>query len=101
MKRKRVFEGDCEPEDLFCEIEEEEEEDVEGFVEEPHLEKLPVRRGPTSRSHCSSQAKLESDYIPVSDEDMDDELYVDSDEEVVVYCPTSGRKSRAKRNRAF
>ena len=84
---------------MFCEIEQE-EEFGEGFVETPHLQKLPIRRGPTSRSHCSSQAELESDYIPVSDEDMNDELYVDSDEEVVVYCLTSGRKFRAKKRKA-
>ena len=95
LKRKREFEGDSEPEDLFCESEEEEE-----FVPPEPLHKLPVRRGPTSRSHCSSQSALEADYIPSSDEDIDQPHPDDSDVEVEVYLPSSGRKSRAKKRKA-
>ncbi|KAE8771711.1 WD repeat-containing protein 43 [Hordeum vulgare] len=87
LKRKRVFEGDSEPEDLFFEAEEEEEE---GFVEPTPLKKLPIRAGPTTRSHCSSEDILEEDYVPLSDDGIDGE--VDSDDEVVLYCSTSGRK---------
>ncbi|KAE8821383.1 hypothetical protein D1007_00521 [Hordeum vulgare] len=94
LKRKRVFEGDSKPEDLFCEAEEEEEE---GFVEPTHVEKLPIRRGPTTRSHCSSEDIFEEEYVPLSDDGTDGE--VDSDDEVVLYYSSSGRKSRSKKKK--
>ncbi|KAE8768101.1 MATE efflux family protein 3, chloroplastic [Hordeum vulgare] len=71
FKRKRVSEGDSELEDLFCEAEEEEEE---GFVEPTPLEKFPIRRGPTTRSHCSLEDILEEDYVPLSDDGTDEKL---------------------------
>ena len=96
LKRKRVFEGDSEPEDLFCEQEEEEEE---CHFQPPPLQKIPVRRGPTTRAHCSSEVVLDSDFTPFSDEDVDDEDVWDSEEEFVNTCHSSGRKSRAKKRK--
>ncbi|KAE8805466.1 WD repeat-containing protein 43 [Hordeum vulgare] len=94
LKRKTVFEGDSEREDLFCEAEEEEEE---GFVEPAPMKKLPIKRGPTTRSHCSSEDILEEDYVPLSDDGNYGE--VDSDDEVVLYCSLSGRKPRSKKKK--
>ena len=62
------------------------------------LKKLPVKRGPTTRSHCSQASKPLPDYIPdegfVEEEDSDDCF-----PELAHILPC-GRKTRAKKMQA-
>jgi len=64
------YEGDTEVEDPF-EVEEDRtfEQEEETIVEPvKKKQKLPVRRGPTTRSHRSKLPEVEPDFRPSSDE---------------------------------
>ena len=89
------MEGDTDPEDLFCKEDSSDEDEV--LVHQALAQKLPVRRGPTDRSHISSVATIEPDYVPSSDENMEDVKCELSDEEEIRYVPNTGNRSRAKK----
>lgn len=86
-----------EPEDLFnasdC-------SDVD--KDEPvtvNKKKEPVRKGPTSRSHCSQQSTTTPDWLPSDDEGPDGDLDPEDDDgfEKLSWALPKGRKSRAKK----
>ncbi|KAM0870458.1 hypothetical protein ACQ4PT_039971 [Festuca glaucescens] len=73
LKRKKVesmrhCEGDTDVEDLYPV----EDTDLDECIAICTLKKLPVKRGPTSRSHCSSANKCKPDYVPSSDDNFAD-----------------------------
>jgi hypothetical protein len=100
------YEGDTEVEDLFEMEEEEEEEEKEEEVnvvarEEPPMQqpakkrkKLPVRRGPTTRSHSSVLQEVRPDFNPSSDEEDHGLLFEDEDDghEPLSFVLTKGNK---------
>jgi hypothetical protein len=97
LKRKkfeamRHYEGDAEPEDLFVKSDSEDSDDC---IPIGNYKKLPVKKGPTNRSHGCSSSSMKAEFVP-SDDNFEGE---DSDECVPVLLP-SGRKSRAKKMKA-
>ena len=76
--------------DLFCEEDSSNEDEV--LVQQAPPQKLPVRRGPTDRSHCSSAATTELDFVPSSDEDMEEVKCELLDEEEIRYVPDTGKR---------
>ena len=80
---------------IFYEEDSSDEDEV--LVQQAPAQKLPVRRGPTDRSHISSVATIEPDYVPSSDENMEDVKCELSDEEEIRYVPNTGKRSRAKK----
>lgn len=96
------YEGDTEVEDLF-ELEDdvnvvsEEEQPIQEPVKK--RQKLPVRRGPTTRSHSSVLEEVKPDFKPSSDEE-ETGLLLDSEDdgfEPLAFVLPKGRKSRAKK----
>ncbi|KAE8782356.1 hypothetical protein D1007_44274 [Hordeum vulgare] len=90
------------------EEEEDEDEDVDDFArEEPPMQKyakrrkkLEVRKGPTTRSHCSVLEEVIRDFIPSEDEE-DDWLFEEEDDghESPSFVLPKGRKSKAKKRK--
>ncbi|KAM0827833.1 hypothetical protein ACQ4PT_067931 [Festuca glaucescens] len=73
LKRKKVESmrhcvGDTDVEDLYPVEDTDSDECIAIYT----LKKLPVKRGPTSRSHCSSANKCKPDYVPSSDDNFAD-----------------------------
>ncbi|KAM0870289.1 hypothetical protein ACQ4PT_040090 [Festuca glaucescens] len=73
LKRKKVesmrhCEGDIDVEDLYPV----EDTDSDECIPICTFKKLPVKRRPTSRSHCSSANKCKPDYVPSSDDNFAD-----------------------------
>ena len=106
-KEQLHYEGDTEVEELF-DIEEDEEEDSEKEKEPPmkaagkKRQKLPVRRGPTTRTHSNVLEDLKPDFRPSSDEE-DTGLLLDSEDdqfEPLAFVLPKGRKSRAMKRPA-
>ena len=96
------YEGDTEVEDLF-ELDEgdtvvsEEEEAVSLAAKKK--QKLPVRRGPTTRSHSSVLEEVQPDWKPSSDEE-EKGLLKDSEDDgyqPLAFVLPQKRKSRAKK----
>ncbi|KAM0830374.1 hypothetical protein ACQ4PT_066253 [Festuca glaucescens] len=86
-KRKRVashqFCKDEEAEDIFCDLDgSDDSNDCELLSEAiPVMEKkLPVRKGTTTRSHCSQQSTTPADYMPSDDEGQDGDLDPEDDD---------------------
>ena len=103
MKRKRSdpavhCEGDTEDEDIFAASENEEDDVTEPECVPVKRKKLPVRKGPTERSHCSQQIITPADYLP-SDDEQDTEFNAEDDDgfELMSWVQPKGRKSRAKK----
>ncbi|KAM0871121.1 hypothetical protein ACQ4PT_039587 [Festuca glaucescens] len=91
LKRKKVesmrhCESDTDVEDLYPV----EDTDSDECIPICTLKKLPVKRGPTSRSHCSSVNKCKHDYVPSSDDNFADGD--DSDDVELPFVLPSGRK---------
>ncbi|KAE8808728.1 translation initiation factor IF-2-like [Hordeum vulgare] len=63
--------------------------------------KLEVRKGPTTRSHCSVLEDVIPDFIPSEDEEDDCLLFEDDDDghEPPSFVLPKGRKSRAKKRK--
>ncbi|KAE8802790.1 hypothetical protein D1007_21438 [Hordeum vulgare] len=63
--------------------------------------KLEVRKGPTTRSHCSVLEEVIPDFIPSADEEDDWLLFEDDDDghEPRSFVLPKGRKSRAKKRK--
>jgi hypothetical protein len=97
------YEGDTEVEELF-DLEDDdpiilEEEEEEIFVPAKKKQKLQVRRGPTTRSHCSVLEEVQPDWKPSSDEE-DNSLLKDSEDDgyqPLAFVLPQKRKSRAKK----
>ena len=98
------YEGDTEVEDPF-EVEEDRtfEQEEETIVEPvKKKQKLPVRRGPTTRSHCSELPEVEPDFRPSSDEEEEGLLRESDDDgfQPLSFVLQKKRKSRAKKRPA-
>ncbi|KAE8800009.1 hypothetical protein D1007_24483 [Hordeum vulgare] len=94
------YEGDTEVEEPF----QVEEDNTLGSEEEivNKKQKLPVRTGPTTRSHSSKLPEVELDFKPSSDEE-EKGLLKDSDDdgfEPLSFVPPKKRKSREKKRPA-
>ena len=103
MKRKRAdplfhCEGDTEEEDISYNSDTDEDSSDCMLEPEPVRRKLPVRKGPTDRSHCSQQSTTPADFLP-SDDEFDCELEAEDDDgaELTSWMQPKGRKSRAKK----
>ena len=103
MKRKRSdpsfhFEGDTEEEDIFANTDNDGDDVSQPMPEPIKRKKLPLRKGPTERSHFSQQSTTPADYLP-SDDEGDSEFNADDDDgfEVMSWVQPKGRKSRAKK----
>ncbi|XP_071676965.1 uncharacterized protein [Lolium perenne] len=93
---------DEEPEDIFCDSDNcDDDTDCEVLQETVAVtkKKLPVRKGPTTRSHCSQQSTTPADWLPSDDEGQDGELNPEDDDgfETMSWVLPKGRKSRAKK----
>lgn len=95
------YDGETNVEDLF-ELDEEDQVVQEGeHITEPVVKrrKLPLGRGPTSRSHSSAIQIYEPNFKPSSDEEEKGFLKESDDDgfEPASFVPPKGRKSRAKK----
>jgi hypothetical protein len=104
-KRKRAGSKqlceDEEAEDIFCDSDNSDDSDCEVLQETVAVtkKKLPVRKGPTTRSHCSQQSTTPADWLPSDDEGQDGDLDPEDDDgfETMSWALPKGRKSRAKK----
>jgi hypothetical protein len=105
-KRKRARSKqlceDEEAEDIFCDSDNSDDDsDCEVLQETVAVtkKKLPVRKGPTTRSHCSQQSTTPADWLPSDDEGQDGDLDPEDDDgfETMSWALPKGRKSRAKK----
>ena len=113
MKRRRAdpllhCEGDTEPEELFDNCDDSDGDSDCFFAAEPEpvpepvkRKKIPVRKGPTDRAHCSQASSRAPDFYPSSDDGTDGDLCADDDDgsEQLRWVLPSGRKSRAKKRK--
>jgi hypothetical protein len=117
MKRKKSdshyhCEGDTEEEDLFydsdgsdsedCNVQPQEEIEVEEIAVREKKRKKPCKPESTSRSHCSEESSTPADFVPSSDSGTDADLGSDDDDgaaENLAWVLPSNRKSRAKKKK--
>ena len=88
------YEGDTDVEDLFVETDSGSSDDC---IPIGTMKKLPVNRGPTSRSHGSSSSKMKPEYI--SGDDFSEEEQNSDDCIQLPFLLPNGRKSRSKKRK--
>ena len=97
------YEGDTKVDDPF-EVQEDRtfEEEEQNIVVPVKKQKLPVRRGPTTRSHCSELPEVEPDFRPSSDEEEKGLLRESDDDgfDPLSFVLPNKRKSRANKRPA-
>ena len=105
---KTIREGNAlsvEAGDLYCDSDGSDDDTDCELVPEPvavaakQKKKEPVRKGPTTRAHCSQQSTTPADYVPSDDEgpDVDLDPLDDDGFESMSWVMPKGRKSRAKK----